>query len=63
MGRGQEGEEEMPQGENMAKKQKEGSGCLVVWHRFESAPEGIAVSNLHRTPFREVSLSLPSQGV
>ena len=30
----------------MAKKQKEGSGCLVVWHRFESAPEGIAVSNL-----------------
>jgi len=46
VGRGQEGEEEMPQGENMAKKQKEGSGCLVVWHRFESAPEGIAVSNL-----------------
>ena len=41
-GRGRDG----PQGENMAKKQKEGSGCLVVWHRFESAPEGIAVSNL-----------------
>ena len=47
MGRGQEGEEEMARREKTwQKSKKRGQVALVVWHRFESAPEGIAVSNL-----------------